>query len=308
MDIRQLRYFQQVCADGSLQKASRNLFVSQQALSKSISALEHEVGVPLFQRTSRGLTPNETGLLLRALAQPVTDSMDQLLDQLQMATKLSTAQLSLGIASGLEFFMKRADLDTFFAAHPDIHVALEEHPYDRCEQLVESGKLTAALINGPVSSKKVLSSHLLRCQRIAIVQKASPLAQKEQLRISDLRNCPFALNINNRCYQIFLSLCRQNGFEPEVYRAGDLSTMLNLCEEQGYTGLSIDFLLLRAWPSHPSLVALPLSFSDFYYPVDLIVNPAQYHNKNVQHLIDFVCKTVLAAGEATKPIFPYDFT
>lgn len=297
MDVRQLRYFLQVCDDGSLQKASRNLFISQQALSKAISSLESEIGTPLFQRTSRGLLPNETGLLLRELAKPVTIAMDHLLEEMQNSVKLSTGQLSLGIASGLEQFITRPMLDTFLIAHPELHVSLAEYPYDQCEQFVETGKLTAALINGPVSSQKVRATLLLRRQRIALVQKSSPLAEKPLLRIRDLKDCSFAININNRCYNTFLTLCHRNGFDPRVYRTGDITSMLSLCNEQGYTGLSIDFLLMRSWPSYPNLVAVPMDDTEFYYPIEFIVNPAQYHNKSVNMLIDFVCKNTLSAGE-----------
>lgn len=293
MDIRQLRYFLQVCNDGSLQKASRNLFISQQALSKAISALEIEIGMPLFQRTSRGLLPNETGLLLRELAKPVTIAMDYLLEEIQNSVKLSTGQLSIGIASGLEQFVTRPMLDTFLIAHPELHVSLAEYPYDQCEQLVETGKLTAALINGPVNSQKLRFTRLLCCQRIAIVQKKSALAKKMLLHIHDLKDCTFAININNRCYQTFVSLCHKNGFDPEVYRTGDVSSMMNLCNDHGYTGLGVNFLLMRSWPSYPNLVAVPMDDKEFYYPVEFIVNSTQYHNKNVSLLIDFICKNML---------------
>ena len=60
MDIRQLRYFLRICSDGSILKASQNVFITQQALSKIISAMEQEIGAPLFFRSSRGLVPQKS--------------------------------------------------------------------------------------------------------------------------------------------------------------------------------------------------------------------------------------------------------
>ena len=55
MDIRQLRYFLRICSDGSILKASQNVFITQQALSKIISAMEQEIGAPLMRELERVL-------------------------------------------------------------------------------------------------------------------------------------------------------------------------------------------------------------------------------------------------------------
>ena len=50
MTIRQLQYFAKIYECGSLLKASELLYISQQALSRSLSTLEQEIGMPLFYR------------------------------------------------------------------------------------------------------------------------------------------------------------------------------------------------------------------------------------------------------------------
>lgn len=45
MDIKTLKYFLQICKDGSFSKAAKNLYISQQGLSKAISNLEKEINV-----------------------------------------------------------------------------------------------------------------------------------------------------------------------------------------------------------------------------------------------------------------------
>ena len=51
MELRQLRYFLEVCQYGSILQASRHIFLSQQALSRAIASLEQELGLTLFLRT-----------------------------------------------------------------------------------------------------------------------------------------------------------------------------------------------------------------------------------------------------------------
>lgn len=55
MELRQLQYFMQICESGSILKAANNLYITQQAVSKSIAALERELGASLFYRTAKGV-------------------------------------------------------------------------------------------------------------------------------------------------------------------------------------------------------------------------------------------------------------
>ena len=297
MEVRQLRYFLQVYRDGSILRAARNISISQQALSKAITSLEQEVGVPLFRRTARGLIPTETGELLCELAQPVVDSMDALLDQISVSAKLNNLQFTLGISQGLEHFVRPNDFDRFCAQNPTAHVTVEEHAYDVCESLVENGSMTMALISGPVQNPRLVAINLLHRRRVVLMRRDNPLAKKDVIHISDLKGFPLVLNINNRCYKTFCALCRGRGFEPSVHRVGDTSTVYDLCKGQGYVGVSIDFILQRFWRSYPDVVARPVDFHEFSYPIDLIISPSQYNRKIVRVLVDHVCQAVQAIHE-----------
>ena len=68
MELRHLRYFVAIAEEGSFTRAARRSYVAQPALSRQIRDLEAEVGVPLFQRTPRGvrLTPAGEAFLVEA--------------------------------------------------------------------------------------------------------------------------------------------------------------------------------------------------------------------------------------------------
>lgn len=58
MDLQQLKYFQTVARLEHMTRAADVLNISQPALSKAISQLEHEVGAPLFERVGRAIRLN----------------------------------------------------------------------------------------------------------------------------------------------------------------------------------------------------------------------------------------------------------
>src|ERR1700754_2786215 len=64
-----LRYFLAVAQAGSITEASEQLHVAGSAISRQIARLEHEIGVPLFERHPRGMVPSEAGIRLAGLVQ-----------------------------------------------------------------------------------------------------------------------------------------------------------------------------------------------------------------------------------------------
>lgn len=97
MELRQLEYFVTVANLKNLSKASQVLFISQPALSKSISSLEEELGVQLFERRSRKMSLtsvgqvffNRTVRLLKDLDTSVSE-VRQLSGQINSVLNIST--------------------------------------------------------------------------------------------------------------------------------------------------------------------------------------------------------------------------
>ena len=63
MTLTQMQYFATVCQYQNISMAAKMLYISQPALSSSLSDLEREVGFKLFDRKSKGIQPTEEGLL-----------------------------------------------------------------------------------------------------------------------------------------------------------------------------------------------------------------------------------------------------
>ena len=64
MRVEHLRYLVEVADCGSMSKAAKSLFVTQPAISNAISALEHEIGWPILERTGSGVQPTTKGKLV----------------------------------------------------------------------------------------------------------------------------------------------------------------------------------------------------------------------------------------------------
>lgn len=69
MELRQLRYFVRIVETGSMGSAALDLDIGVSALSQQMTRLENELAIRLLQRTSRGVTPTNSGLAFYSQAQ-----------------------------------------------------------------------------------------------------------------------------------------------------------------------------------------------------------------------------------------------
>ena len=83
MKMTQLLYFKTVAEDGRISVAAKKLFVTAPAVSISISTLERELGVPLFDRVKNRLVLNKYGQIYLQYVNQVFDDLDKAKEAVQ---------------------------------------------------------------------------------------------------------------------------------------------------------------------------------------------------------------------------------
>ena len=106
MNFRQLEYILEVDRCGSINKASQTLFVSQPAISSAVHDLEAELGFPVFERSSKGITSTAEGKRFIMAARQIVDQWNQI--RSSHTHGQTEPPLVLRISSGRYSFMSAA--------------------------------------------------------------------------------------------------------------------------------------------------------------------------------------------------------
>lgn len=183
----------QVCESGSLLKASEVLFISHQALSKSLSLLEKELGAALFYRTPKGMIPTQFGQELLEDSRPILAEWDQLNLKLEESATRHKGKIRLGLSGGLIYFGSKKIWEYFKELHPHTEIEPYEHGYIEGLKCLKAGTLDAVVISDYENTDGFITYSLPSTRRLLIVEKSNPLASKEELEIKDLRNEKFIL-------------------------------------------------------------------------------------------------------------------
>nr|WP_047165429.1 LysR substrate-binding domain-containing protein [Sphingomonas sp. Y57] len=274
MDLRHLRYFLRVADEMHFGRAAQRLGISQPPLSKQIKALEDELGVRLFDRTSRRVRLTEAGRLFEPEARRALEQADRAARIARLAHRAEIGRLGLGFTTSGPFipFVARA-LHRFRQSYPDVELILREQGRDEQIEGVLSRQLDIGIVRDyrmPILPEGLVTQCLQQEEMILAMRDDHWLARRpEPPRIADLRDEPLVLYgpPNGTGFtEHFFALCEEAGFVPRIaHEARSLATLLGLVSAgfgptiiaQSMARLHVDNVVNRSFAApSPSLLWL----------------------------------------------------
>jgi LysR family nitrogen assimilation transcriptional regulator len=152
MDIKGLRFFLGVLRYKSITKASEHLYIAQPALGLQIRKLETELGVQLFQRHSRGVTPTEAGLLLAEHAEVILRQVERARQDLQDYSKAPRGRVTIGLSPTTSQLLATTLADRVRQEYPEIVLSVCEGLSEQLMEWVDKEKVDLALTYNPNAS------------------------------------------------------------------------------------------------------------------------------------------------------------
>jgi LysR family transcriptional regulator, nitrogen assimilation regulatory protein len=147
VDIRQIQTFLSLHRHGNVTRAALELGLVQPAVSAQIARLEKELGVRLFERLARGVTPTAEGETLHALLLPLSRELESVRQGMRDLTGRPTGTVRLGVVPSLSAGVVPAALAGFCAANRDVTVHLTESYSATLLENVVTGAIDVAFVN-----------------------------------------------------------------------------------------------------------------------------------------------------------------
>src|SRR6201992_2262453 len=152
MEIRQLRYFRAIARTGSFSAAAADEFVVQSALSQQIRKLEEELGVKLFERTTRSVRLTREGEDILELADRVLADVDLVVAEADALRGVVRGKVAVGMMECPPASLDMAVLlSESHADHPGVEVALRSGGSDRMLDDVRAGDLDFGILGLPAT-------------------------------------------------------------------------------------------------------------------------------------------------------------
>ncbi|EDQ9602691.1 tricarballylate utilization LysR family transcriptional regulator TcuR [Salmonella enterica subsp. enterica] len=144
MELRQLRYFVRIIETGSMGSAAQDLDIGVSALSQQMSRLENELAIRLLQRTSRGVTPTNTGLAFYSQAQLALRHADDAILAAREA-RLS-GHVSVGMAPSTASILGIPFIHAMQENYADVRLHVVESLSGNLERMINTRQIDLAVV------------------------------------------------------------------------------------------------------------------------------------------------------------------
>jgi len=158
MDIENLKVFVDVVRQGSFSEVARRRQVSPSSISRTISTLEQELGVRLFQRSTRCLLPTEAGTNYFERIEPLVEELESASQTIQEQTQQARGVVRLTASPSFGISCIAPRLAEFSERHPELSVELTLS--DKRVDLMADG-IDLAIRQGSLEDSSLVSTRFI---------------------------------------------------------------------------------------------------------------------------------------------------
>ena len=185
-DLPDLRLVAAIADSGALTRAAERVHLAPSSASHRLTQLEASLGVALFERHARGLTPTAAGESLLRHARQVFAQLEQMhADLAPYASGLNTQVTVFAHTNAINCFLPE-DLGDFLREHPQVLVSLEEQPSPAIVGAVAAGQVDIGVVAAEGDFGELEVTPYRRDRLVLIVPTTHPLAQQQEIAFADV--------------------------------------------------------------------------------------------------------------------------
>ncbi|MCC8043947.1 MAG: LysR family transcriptional regulator [Clostridiales bacterium] len=306
MNIEYFREFTVLADCANYLEAADRLFIGQSTLSKHIMSMEKELGVPLFERTSRKVALSKYGKLMLPYANTIVQTQYSYHSALQNELESERGRVTVGTIAATAKYGITGLIASFKKKYPSSSIQMYEGDPDDLTTRLKERKcdvIFAHLSERDRIAKTFESIHYLDDHLVCILPREHPLANQKELRLEQLRDETFvALAEDNVVHQVILESCYRVGFSPKIaFLCHRVDSVLDLVTKGMGIALLTEYMTVRPedgnFPEQsPFAVASILPQTSI--SVDLCYRNIEELSPMARHFVDLVQETVEAGISA----------
>ena len=226
MTLQELKYLVALADHGHFGRAAEACFITQSTLSTQIKKLEDFLGVTLFDRSLKRVTPTPIGREILQSARNIVEESERIREIARHAQDPMARTIHLGVIPTLGPYYLPHALTLVHRKHPDLRLLLREEMTPQILGHLADGKLDAGLLALPVTDDNLRVEPLFYEPFFAALPAGHALARREVLKVSDIMTEKLLLLDEGHCLRDqALDVCGTGSRGREEVRATSLETL-----------------------------------------------------------------------------------
>lgn len=191
MTIRDMQVFCMVADCGKMIDASKKLYIAPASVSQTISELEAEFGVKLFERLNKKLYITDAGAKLLSYTRHILN----LYDDMELIMKIGASSLSvrIGATPSIASCMMPGIIHRCQRRCPQVDFKVYEQNIRKIETQILGSELDVGIIAGTICHKDIISKTISKGDMVLICGKKNSFYGRDMVGSEELQNQPFIL-------------------------------------------------------------------------------------------------------------------
>lgn len=191
MELHQLRCFLAVAEEGGFNRASSRLRMTQPAISYQIKQLEQELGVPLFHRRPRGITPTDAGRVLFHHAREVFEMIRRTHHALERLSNGVVGEVRIGTVNSIGMYLLPEVLKEMRKKYPEARPTILYRNSSEIMEALASNQVDMAILANTAPDRRFRQETILE-ERVSLVcGRSHPFFERTEVRPSELKDVHF---------------------------------------------------------------------------------------------------------------------
>ena len=222
IDIRQLKTFVEVAANGSYARTAAIFGIAQSALSRQISALERSIGDRLFHRTGRGVVLTQLGERMLPRARVLVADAEAWAKAARDERAQPNGEVTLGVVPVASRGLIASIAGELRNSLPGIRLRALEGYSGQVEEWLASGRVEIAIYNRYRRGRIANAEPLARTEMHLITKRTHPVARRRDVAVRSLAEIPLAMPVRpNSLTSVLTGLAASQHFELDIrFEAG----------------------------------------------------------------------------------------
>ncbi|SHI33928.1 LysR family transcriptional regulator, hydrogen peroxide-inducible genes activator [Mesonia phycicola] len=241
MTLQQLHYVVALDNYRHFVKAAESCFVAQPTLTLQVKKLEDEIGLVIFDRSSKPLTPTYQGEKFILKARQIIREVEGLKEMVNDDRQSLTGICKIGIIPTLSPYLIPLFLKSFSDAHPDLQLEINEMQSDDILANLDNGKLDIGMLVVPTQQRNIREVKLFSEPFMYYADEKNKLLHQSKLFPEDLDEKGLWLLDQGHCFRDqVLNICNRlekTSAENRIkFKTGSLETLKKMIlSHTGYT-------------------------------------------------------------------------
>ena len=218
-ELRHLRYAVAVADELNFTRAAAREGVSQQVLSAQIRQFEDELGVRLFDRSTREVRLTDAGAAVAERGRALLREVDELWEDLRRRGTGQAGVVRFGFGRSAAFDAAPRLVAAMAEAHPDVRIEASELPSPDLPQALRDGRIDVALARWTADTQGLFVRELTRRATGVVLLADDPLADQPEVELGELADRRLLMHERAALparYDAVLAACAAAGFAPRI--------------------------------------------------------------------------------------------